>query len=201
MNHPDQKVTGLLFGSFNPVHTGHLIIANHFVQYTRIEEVWFVLSPQNPFKTDQRMLGEKQRLELLELAIEENPAFIACDIELKMKTPSYSIHTIKTLQQKHPGRQFVLLIGSDNLEAFDRWKDHEEILALVKVYVYPRSEQPASRILSHPNVSLVHAPLLEISSAKIREALTQGKCPRYLLPDKVLRRIEARKHFQSRGQC
>ncbi len=200
MDHPGKKTTGLLFGSFNPVHTGHLIIANHFVQHTSIEEVWFVLSPRNPFKTEKKMLGEEQRLKLLELAIEDNPAFFACDIEFSMKTPSYSIHTIKKLQQKYPDRQFVLLIGSDNLAAFDEWKDHEEIMALVNVYVYPRSQQPASHFLSHPNVSLVQAPLLEISSTKIREEFALGKRPRYLLPEKVLQCIEEKNYFQSGSQ-
>lgn len=196
MSQADKTITGLLFGSFNPVHTGHLIIASYFVQHTDIESVWFVLSPQNPFKTGEKMLEGHKRLELLNAAIEDNPAFLSCDIEMGMATPSYTINTIRKLQEKHPDREFVLMIGSDNLDDFDQWKDHETILDMVNIYVYPRSAQCKSRFLSYRKVKMFRAPLLEISSTMIREALAQDREPRYLLPDALLKIIRDKGYYR-----
>lgn len=184
-----QKTTGLFFGSFNPVHTGHLIIASHFVQHTDIENIWFVLSPQNPFKTNEQLLDNEKRLELLHLAVYDNEAFSVCDMELTMETPSYSINTIRKLQKEYPKHSFVLIIGSDNLDEFDQWKDYRKILELVKVYVYPRGTGSASPLLSHPSVRVVDAPRIDISSTMIRDAICTGKNPIYLLPGEVLQRI------------
>ncbi len=192
--------TGLFFGSFNPVHIGHLIIANHFVTHTDIDAVWFVLSPQNPLKTSSNMLPDEERLELLELAVEDNPDFLASDIELQMPRPSYTVRTIELLLEKFPERQFVLLIGSDNLDVFDQWKDHERLPELLPIYVYPRSPDAASSaFLDHPRISLKEAPLLEISSSKIRQMVREGRPPRYLLPDKVLERIRERGSYERSG--
>ncbi len=196
MNQAAKTITGLLFGSFNPAHNGHLIIASHFIQNTEIEEVWFVLSPQNPFKTDEKILDGEKRLELLNAAIEENPAFASCDIEFGMETPSYSINTIKKLRDQYPDRQFILIIGSDNLDSFNQWKEYEQILDLVNVYVYPRTAQCTSRFLSHPRVTMVRAPLLDISSTMIRKAIVEGKDPKYLLPDVLLKRIQEKGYYR-----
>jgi len=195
MNDQPKKTIGLLFGSFNPVHTGHLVIANHFVQYTDIEYIWFVLSPQNPFKTNEEILHQEKRLGLLELALEGNEYFEACDIELKMGRPSYTVHTIKKLQATFPGHKFILIIGSDNLDDFDKWKDYEELLSLVNIYVYPRPGHSDSPFLSHPAVKLVEAPRMDISSTQIRKALSEGKLPRYLLPERVLQRILENRYY------
>ncbi len=193
------QTTGLLFGSFNPVHTGHLIIANHFVAYTDIEEVWFVLSPQNPLKISSGMLPDTERLKLLELALEGNPDFHVSDVELHMPRPSYTVHTIERLLKTYPGRRFVLLIGSDNLDVFDQWKDHERLPEMLPIFVYPRSAGAASSaFLTHPDISLKDAPLLEISSSNIRRMIREGKSPRYLLPDKVLERIRERGCYERR---
>ena len=195
MNDRKRKKTGLLFGSFNPVHTGHLIIASHFLQHTDLKEVWFVLSPQNPFKTEEDLLQDSKRLELLHLAVDDNVRFRICDIELSMDKPSFTIHTIKKLQKEYPDRDFVLLIGSDNLNEFDRWKNHEEILSTVKIYVYPRKGKVSSRFSSHPSIKMVDAPRIDISSTQIRKDFQLGREPRYLLPDKVLQKIKDKKHY------
>ncbi len=195
-----KPITGLLFGSFNPVHTGHLIIAQHFVQHTAIRDVWFVLSPQNPFKTGEKMLSEEDRLNLLRLAVEDNPSFRACDIELSMNKPSFTINTLKKLKTLYPERDFILLIGSDNLDAFDQWKNYREVLSLLTIYVYPRSDKPASPFLDLPNVKLIEAPRIEISSSGIRKDLAEGKDNRYLLPDKVLEHIKEKKYYQNPGR-
>ncbi len=195
MNNRAQNTIGLFFGSFNPVHTGHLIIANHFVQHTEIENIWFILSPQNPFKTNDEMLDHEKRLELLDLALEGNENFEVCDVELKMGRPSYTIHTVKKLQVTFPDHRFILIIGSDNLDDFDKWKDFEELLSLVSIYVYPRPGHSESPFLSHPSVSLVDAPRIDISSTQIRKAFIEGKLPRYLLPEKVLKRIFENRYY------
>ncbi len=193
----DQKrnKTGLLFGSFNPVHTGHLIIASHFVQHTDLDEIWFVLSPQNPFKTDKKMLEDNKRMELLRLAISDNPNFHICDVEFSMKKPSYTVHTLKKLQLQHPEREFVLLIGTDNLNEFDQWKNYQEILSMVMIYVYPRRDDASSHLVSHKAIKLVDAPLIEISSTQIREEFKLGRKPRYLVPDKVFKTITDKHYY------
>ncbi len=193
----DQKrnKTGLLFGSFNPVHTGHLIIASHFVQHTDLDEIWFVLSPQNPFKTDKKMLEDNKRMELLRLAISDNPNFHICDVEFSMEKPSYTVHTLKKLQLQHPEREFVLLIGTDNLNEFDQWKNYQEILSMVMIYVYPRRDDASSHLVSHKAIKLVDAPLIEISSTQIREEFKLGRKPRYLVPDKVFKTITDKHYY------
>ena len=192
----DSVKTGLFFGSFNPVHTGHLIIAQHFVEQTDMDQVWFVLSPQNPFKKDTELLDENGRRELLELAIQGNPAFALCDAELTMSRPSYTIRTVKYLMNNHPGRDFRLIIGSDNLEDFHQWKDYRELMDLVPIVVYPRPGVVDPPHLSHPRVTLIDAPLLQISSSSIRQQIASGRSPRYLLPDKVLNTISARAYYK-----
>ncbi len=181
--------TGLLFGSFNPIHTGHLIIAQHFIQQQGLDEVWFVVSPQNPFKTTEFMPDASARIELVRMAIEGNPSFSVCDAELSMPRPSYTVHTLKLLREKHQNHEFFLLMGSDNLKDFHLWKNHEQITELVKIWVYPRGDAD-DKWLEHPAFRLTNdAPRVEISSTAIRKAIASGKSPRYLLPEMVYEQI------------
>lgn len=191
-----EKLTGLLFGSFNPIHTGHLIIANYFVQYSDIEEVWFVVSPHNPLKNREELLDGHARYELVCKAIEDNPFFRPCDQEMKMGTPSYSYKTIEKIQGDFPGREFVLIIGSDNLDEFDQWKNHEKILEMIRVFVFPRGKGTHSEFLEHPSVKLFPAPKVEISSTFIREGVRAGKDMRYFLPDKALEMIRQQGYYR-----
>lgn len=184
--------TGLLFGSFNPVHTGHLIIADHFLQNTDLDQIWFVLSPQNPLKSGKGMLEEGERLNMLKAAIEGNPGFHLCDIELGMERPSYTVTTMELLGKRHPEMEFTLIIGSDNLEELDRWKDYDKLLERHTIYVYKRSEKVSSPYSSRPNVFLFDSPLLNISSSMIRDLVARGKKPRYLVPTSVLEIIDGR---------
>lgn len=186
----DRPVIGLFFGSFNPVHTGHLIIANYLLHNTRLDKIWFVVSPLNPLKDKKTLFSEDTRIELVRLAIEDNPGFDICLREFTMERPSYSYQTIEVLQQEHPDLSFVLIIGSDNLEVFTQWKNHEQILEMLPLMVYPRSQQCNSEFTDHPAVTLVNAPLLEISSTFVRENISLGKDIRYMVPDKVYRRIK-----------
>ena len=183
-------LTGLFFGSFNPVHTGHLIIASYLLQNTPLDRIWFVVSPLNPLKDQKDLFDQHTRLELVRLAIAGNPGFELCLRELSMETPSYTYKTIEVLQQENPDHEFVLIIGSDNLKVFDKWKNYERILEMLPVMVYPRQGRCRSPFLKHPGVSLVKAPLLEISSTFIRHSLNQGKDIRYMVPEAVYNKIQ-----------
>jgi len=177
--------TGLYFGSFNPIHNGHMAIANYMREFTDLDEVWFIISPQNPFKTKQSLLPDYQRLELVNLAIDDNIGFRASNIEFKLPKPSYTIDTLAYLYDKYPEKEFVLIMGSDNLLHFHKWKNFNEILRNYQIYVYPRPNEKAVELMKHPKVKLVEAPLMEISSSFIRNAIKANKNIRYFLPIKV----------------
>ena len=183
------KKIGLFFGSFNPVHIGHLIIANHMVEYTDLKEIWFVISPHNPLKEKKTLLADHHRLAILRLAVEDNNKFIVSDIEFKMSQPSYTINTLTYLGEKYPDKKFVLIMGSDNLDSLDKWKNYKLILENFELYIYPRPGSQ-SRFLEHPHVKLIQAPLMEIASANIRKAIREKKNVSYLLPDKVYKYIQ-----------
>ncbi|MCX6232910.1 MAG: nicotinate (nicotinamide) nucleotide adenylyltransferase [Bacteroidetes bacterium] len=180
------KKTGLFFGSFNPIHIGHLVIANQMLANSDIDEVWFVISPHNPLKEKQSLLKDYHRLALVKTAIEDDPRLKACDIEFKLPQPSYTIHTLVNLEELYPDRSFVLIIGSDNLNNFKKWYNYEEILRNYQLYVYPRPNYNGGEFAHHPAVKWVASPLMEISSSYIRNAIQQGLSVKYLLPEKVL---------------
>jgi len=188
------KLTGLFFGSFNPVHIGHLLIANYFVEFTEMCEVWFIVSPQSPFKQKQHMLPERQRLHLLNLAIESDDRFRASDIEFSMPKPSYTIDTLTYLSEKHPDRQFAIIMGSDNLTGFAKWKNYNEILRNYRIYVYPRKNTGTGVI--HENIVLTEAPAVEISSSLIRDAIASNRDIRHYLPAPVWEYISAMNFFR-----
>ncbi len=181
---------GLFFGSFNPIHIGHMVIANWFVEYTDLDRVWFVVSPQNPFKQKKSLLDDHHRLALVRQAIEDDPRFWVTDIEFKMPKPSYTIDTLTYLQEKYPDHNFVLLAGSDQLPTFDKWKNPDQILEQYKLYVYTRPGYAGSKYDSHPGVRIFDAPQMEISSTFIRKSVQEGKDMRYMLPEKVWRYMQ-----------
>ena len=186
-----KKKIGLYFGSFNPIHVGHLIIANYFVEYADIDQLWFVVSPQSPFKTNINLLPEYQRLELVHLAIEEDFRFRASDIEFTLDKPNYTVRTLVYLDEKYPDYDFTLLMGSDQMPHFTKWKNYETILEYYKILVYERPDFPpeTSELSKHPNITFVKAPLMEISSSFIRKSIKEGKDMRYMLPSKVYKYI------------
>jgi nicotinate-nucleotide adenylyltransferase len=183
------KNIGLYFGSFNPIHNGHLAIANYLLENTTLNEVWFVVSPQSPFKSEDSLLSNDYRYKMVFLAIEDNKRLRACNIEFSLPKPSYTINTLKALHKKYPSKNFELIIGADNLEAFDKWKDYEEIINNYRIYVYPRHGSDGGKFSAHPSVCWIDAPLLDISSTAIRESIGQGKGVRKMLPAKVLEYI------------
>jgi len=180
---------GLFFGSFNPVHIGHLAIANYMVEYTILDELWFVISPQNPLKKKSTLLADYHRLYLLELAIKDSPIFKISDIEFKMPRPSYTIHTLTYLKEKFPGKEFILIMGSDGLKSFHKWKNYENILDMHDVYVYPRNNESKVPIIKEKRISIVDAPKMEISSSFIRNAIKNGKDVRHFLNPDVYKYI------------
>jgi nicotinate-nucleotide adenylyltransferase len=177
---------GLFFGSFNPVHIGHLALANYIVEYTDLDQFWFVVSPQNPFKEKETLLSDQVRLEMLELAIEGDNRFVVCDIEFRMPKPSYTIDTLTYLHEKHPKYEFVLIMGSDGLPTFHKWKNHEFIVSRYHRLIYPRITDTKVNYDIHRNFTLLHeAPKIEISSSFIRQAIREGKDIRHFLPSRV----------------
>jgi nicotinate-nucleotide adenylyltransferase len=176
---------GLLFGSFNPVHTGHLILAEYFATRTDLAEVWLVVSPQSPFKVGDALLPEAQRLYLVEVAIAGNPRLRAEDIELSLPRPSYTIATLDALRQRYSSTEFVLLMGADNILGLPRWQEAARLLAEVDIYVYPRPGIPLPDLAAFPRARIMQAPLLDISATYIRESLRLGHSIRYLVPAAV----------------
>ena len=179
--------TGLLFGSFNPVHVGHLIIANYFASQTDLNEVWLVVTPHNPLKEKKSLLDNNHRLALVRLAIGENRKLKASNIEFKLQQPNYTIKTLTYLNEKYPARQFVLIMGADNLSTLHKWYNYEQILQNYELYVYPRPDDDGGELKNHKNVKVVSGvPIMQISSSEIRKAIKEKKSVQYLIPDAAL---------------
>ena len=186
---------GLYFGSFNPVHSGHLIIANHILNETGLEKVWFVVSPQNPFKTNTSLLNEYDRLHLLRSATQDDPRIKISDIEFGLPKPSYTTVTLSHLQEKYPEHEFSIIMGSDSFQNLDKWKNFEFIVKNYPIYVYPRV---GFQIDNHikAKLTIVEAPLLQISATQIRRLIKEGKSIRYMVPDKVKDEIEKGHYYK-----
>lgn len=180
---------GLYFGSFNPVHVAHLIIASHILNETAIEKIWFVVSPQNPFKEESNLLNEYHRLELVRLATEDDLRIKASDIEFSLPKPSYTSNTLAYLAEKYPEHEFSLIMGSDSFQNLHKWKNAEWIIRNYPVYVYLRPGFDIDNSIG-AKLTTLNAPLLQLSATQIRNYLKQGKSVRYMLPDKVLDEIE-----------
>jgi len=178
---------GLYFGSFNPIHTGHLAIANYMVEWTEIDSLWFVVSPHNPLKKKSTLLADHHRLDMVHIGIEDDLRFQACDIELHLPKPSYTIDTLTYLSEKYPKHSFYLIMGSDNIESLYKWKNYEQILEHYNILVYPRPGFKGSKYLNLPNVNLVNAPLMEISSSFIRQSVVEKKSVKFFIPEKVMK--------------
>jgi len=193
---------GLYFGSFNPIHIGHLIIANYMADYTDFDQVWMVVSPHNPHKKKSSLLPDNHRLTLVQIAVEGNAKIMASDIEFKLTTPSYTVTTLAHLKEKFPKNEFSLLMGEDNLRTFHKWFNYEEIIDNHKIYVYPRvlTEQEKdgvekskgiSSVLDHQNLIMcTEVPVMKISSSFIRKAIKNGKDVQYLLSEPVLKYVD-----------
>lgn len=179
------KEIGLFFGSFNPVHVGHMIIANYMVEHSGLDEVWMVVSPQNPHKKKKSLASEYDRLHMVELAIGEQPGIKGSDIEFKLPKPSYTVDTLTYLKEKYDNKNFSLIMGGDNLATFHKWKNYELILEHHALYVYQRPSYDVGPLAEHEKVTLLDAPLLQLSASYIRQQIADGNSIRYLVPDAV----------------
>lgn len=186
---------GLYFGSFNPIHIGHLIVANHVIEHTDLDKIWFVVSPHNPLKESHTLLNEYDRLHLAELAIKGNNKFRASNIEFHLPKPSYTIDTLTYLSEKFPLEKFTVIMGSDSYQNLHRWKNYEQLLGQYKVVVYLRPGFVVDEVGKHKNVTVLKAPLLDISATHIRTQVKEGKSIQYLVPDEVMNCIADNRYY------
>ncbi|ERJ77191.1 nicotinate-nucleotide adenylyltransferase [Prevotella melaninogenica] len=181
---------GIFGGSFNPIHNGHIALAKAFLEKENLNEVWFFVSPQNPFKVNQQLLADHLRLELVRKAIADNPHFRASDYEFQLPKPSYTWNTLQHLSHNYPTHRFTLLVGGDNWAAFDRWYHAEDILSNYKIVVYPRRGQEIDKSTLPTNVSLLQTPLIDVSSTDVRQRVEQGEDISKLVPEEILNDIQ-----------
>ncbi|MBK0384389.1 nicotinate-nucleotide adenylyltransferase [Pedobacter sp. SD-b] len=181
---------GLFFGSYNPIHTGHLIIANYMANHSGLDKVWLVVSPHNPLKEKKDLIQVYDRLEMAKLAIEGTKNISVSDVELKLAQPSYTIDTLTLLREIYPEHQFVLIMGSDNLKSLKKWKNYEIILRDYQIFVYPRPGYTNTEFKKHPSITITKTPLMELSSTFIRESIKEQKDIKFFLPDEVIDFIE-----------
>jgi len=186
---------GLYFGSFNPIHIGHLIVANHILNETSIEKIWFIVSPQNPFKESKSLLNEFDRLHLVRLATQDDNRMKCSDIEFSLSKPSYTTQTLAFLSEKHPLNTFSIIMGSDSYQNLHKWKNFEAIVSEYSIYVYKREGHEVNKLLSK-NSMILNAPIIEISASQIRLNIKTGKSIRYLVPEIVREEIETRKFYK-----
>jgi len=187
---------GLLFGSFNPIHIGHLIIANYLANHTTLDKVWLVVSPQNPLKKYGDLINTYDRLEMARLATDNAQNIEVSDVELKLPQPSYTIDTLTYLKEKYPQHEFALIMGSDNLVSLPKWKNYKLILRDYQIYVYPRPGYENAELASHPSVTITMTPQMELSATFIRKSIAEKKNVQYFVPDPVLKFIESKSLYK-----
>lgn len=191
MNTDRQERIGLFFGSFNPVHTGHMVIANYMATQTPLDKVWMVVSPHNPHKKKHSLAPDYDRLHLVTLAIGNNPLLKASDIEFKLPRPSYTVDTLTYLKEKYPDKEFILIMGGDNLGTLHKWKNYEILIRDYQIFVYRRPSYELGELATHPNIQLFDAPLMQISSSYIRKCIANDQSVEYLVPDEVFEYLQS----------
>ena len=197
------KKIGLFFGSFNPIHIGHLILANYILEHSDMQELWFVVSPQNPFKDKKSLLKDHNRLDMVQLAIKNYPKMRASNVEFSLPTPSYTIDTLTYLQEKHPDYSFSLIMGEDNLGSLHKWKNYNLLLQNYQVIVYPRifgedisSSPNVTQLKNHHNIHKIDAPIIELSATEIRDMIKSGKNVRPMLPPEVFEYLDGSSFYK-----
>ena len=183
---------GLFFGSFNPIHTGHLIIANYMANHTNLAEVWLIVSPHNPLKDKRALTNMYDRLEMAKLATENTENIRVSDVEFSLPKPSYTIDTLAHLHERYPEREFVLIMGADNLASLKKWKNYEVLLKNYEIFVYPRPGAEVQKWKNHQAITFTDTPLMEISATFIRKAVKESKNVQFFLPDKVIEFIDCK---------
>jgi nicotinate-nucleotide adenylyltransferase len=176
---------GLYSGSFNPVHHGHVMLANYLVEFSNLDELWFVVSPQNPLKKREDLMKDEDRLKMVELALEGDSRLKVSDIEMSLPLPSYTINTLKALSAKYPNDQFVFICGMDSLQGLPRWREYQAILDHYELLVFPRKGYDGGELVHHPHVKVLETPVIEVSSTFIRNSMKAGKDVRHFMPEKA----------------
>ena len=181
------KNIGLYFGSFNPIHIGHLILATYLAEHSNLDEIWLVVTPQNPFKDKKSLLDNASRLEMVALSLKDYDKLKPCDIEFHLPQPNYTIDTLIHLEEKYPQHSFSLIMGEDNLKSFHKWKNYEVILSRYLIYVYPRLSEGSvpDALQGHEHIVYIKTPIIELSATAIREDIAQGKDVRPMLPPQI----------------
>ncbi len=197
------KKIGLFFGSFNPIHIGHLILANYILEHSDMQELWFVVSPQNPFKEKKSLLNDHNRLDMVQLAVKNYQKMRASNVEFSLPTPSYTIDTLTYLQEKHPDYSFSLIMGEDNLGSLHKWKNYDLLLQNYQVIVYPRifgedisSSPNVTQLKNHHNIHKIDAPIIELSATEIRDMIKSGKNVRPMLPPEVFEYLDGSSFYK-----
>ena len=193
------KKIGLFFGSFNPIHIGHLILANYILENSDMEELWFVVSPQNPFKDKKSLLNDHNRLDMVQLALKNYPKMRVSNVEFSLPKPSYTIDTLTYLHEKYPEVSFALIMGEDNLKGLKKWKNSENLVNNHQIIIYPRvldSDETKTATFEHENISKIDAPIIELSATKIREMLKEGKNVRPMLPPEVFEYLDGSSFYK-----
>ncbi len=179
------KKIGIYSGSFNPIHHGHVMLANYLVEFSDLDELWFVVSPQNPLKKKEDLLDDDERLKMVQLAVGDDPRFCVSDIEMHLPTPSYTINTLAALSEQYPDCQFVFICGMDSLQNFRNWREYQKILDNYELLVFPREGYDGGDLVDYPSVSILKTPILEISSTFIRQCIKEGHDVRHFMPEKA----------------
>ena len=193
------KKVGLFFGSFNPIHIGHLILANYIIENTDMDELWFVVSPQNPFKDKKSLLKDHNRLDMVQLAVKNYPKLRASNVEFSLPIPSYTIDTLTYLHEKYPEYSFSLIMGEDNLNGLSKWKNAEVLVKNHQIIVYPRVFEETNKkhqYVDHENVSVIKAPIIELSATEIRAMIKEGKNVRPMLPPEVFEYLDGSNFYK-----
>lgn len=187
------KKVGIYSGSFNPIHHGHVMLANYLVEFSDLDELWFVVSPQNPLKKKEDLLDDDERLKMLQLALDDDSRFHVCDIEMHLPTPSYTINTLTALSEQYPDYEFVFICGMDSLQNFPNWREYQKILDNYSLLVFPRAGYDGGDLVNYPSVTVLPTPIIEISSTFIRDCVKNGKDVRHFMP------LEAWKYMIDEG--
>lgn len=188
------KRVGIYSGSFNPIHHGHVMLANYLVEFSDLDELWFVVSPQNPLKKKKDLLDDNERLKMVQLAVGDDPRFFVSDVEMHLPTPSYTINTLTSLSNQYPDCQFVFICGMDSLQNLKNWREYQKILDNYELLVFPREGYDGGELVNYPSVNILKTPILEISSTFVRQCTKEGRDVRHFVPEKVFRYMKEH-HF------
>ena len=189
------KKVGIYSGSFNPIHHGHVMLANYLVEFSDLDELWFVVSPQNPLKKKEDLLDDDERLKMVLLAVDDDSRFKVSDIEMHLPTPSYTINTLTALSRQYPDNQFVFICGMDSLQNFKNWREYQKILDNYELLVFPREGYYGGELINYPSVTVLKTPILEISSTFIRQCIKEGRDVRHFMPEKAFNYLKQNRFY------